>query len=149
MSSEYVLQCRRKINTRKEVLYEDQCEEKLADENGQHSKAHRRSPLLGNEKITDIPDFEHLGTGLFCSIFEHFKPVPICSGVIRELKYVAQGIRRDQTWDRVHVSRGVRIPPPSRTRNASKQTGTGSSRGPHLRWDMGAQMFNSDESVRE
>ena len=126
------------------MLYEDQCEEKLADENGQHSKAHRRSPLLGNEKITDIPDFEHLGTGLFCSIFEHlgtglfcsnfehFKPVPICSGVIRELKYVAQGIRRDQTWDRVHVSRGVRIPPPSRTRNALKQTGTGSSRGPRL-----------------
>ena len=76
------------------MLYENQCEEKLADENGQHSKAHRRSPLLGNEKITDIPDFEHLGTGLFCSIFEHlgtglfcsdfehFKPVPICSGVI-------------------------------------------------------------------
>ena len=85
------------------MLYEDQCEKRLADENGQHSKAHRRSPLLGNEKITDIPDFEqmgtglfcsdfeHLGTGLFCSIFEHsgtglfcsdfehFKPVPICS----------------------------------------------------------------------
>ena len=73
------------------MLYENQCGEKLADENGQYSKAHRRSPLLGNEKIKDITDFEHLGTGLFCSIFEHlgtglfcsdfehFKPVPICS----------------------------------------------------------------------
>ena len=39
------------------------------------------------------------------------------------------------------------LPPPSRSRNALKPTGTGSSRGPRSR-GMGAQMFNSDECVR-
>ena len=36
----------------------------------------------------------------------------------------------------------------ARNRNVMKPTGTGSSRGPHLRWGMGAQMFNSNALVR-
>ena len=37
--------------------------------------------------------------------------------------------------------------PPTKTRNALKPTGTGSSRGPRTR-GLGAQMFNSDRCVR-
>ena len=35
-----------------------------------------------------------------------------------------------------------------RNSNVLKPTGTGSSRGPHLRWSLGAQMFSSDRYVR-
>ena len=40
----------------------------------------------------DITDFEHLRTGLFCSDLEHFKPVPVCFGVIREFMQLPLGV---------------------------------------------------------
>ena len=52
------------------------------------------------------------------------------------------------TRNRIHVpDMGVLFPSPTKTRNALKPPGTGSSRGPRPR-GLGAQMFNSDRCVR-
>ena len=55
------------IAGQKEVLHENERQDKHARQIERHCQTHRRSPLLGNETLTDLVRFLTLGDGLVLS----------------------------------------------------------------------------------
>ena len=66
------------IAGQKEVLHENERQDKHARQIERHCQTHRRSPLLGNETLTDLVRFLTLEDGLDLSDFWTKQAVPEC-----------------------------------------------------------------------